>query len=242
MSLQSPRERPQSESFTFNFEDAHTERFSLDDHMYEQTPLRESEDTTSAISSNISSLQTRNDISTTEASKDACPRNHDDLHKVLKKSSYQMWFSIPMDVLMSLIPLFFMGKFTFYLPGQPSSELTRIAVIAGLCLALNSKPMSSYGENLKAITLLSPTIFPIVYAAILGKMLRRVGLFKAERSATIGVRHVLNIQSETILIQCRLWSVSSAASHCLQLWKGSLVYDVSISLVFRFSWHGCSPL
>jgi hypothetical protein len=185
MSLQSPQERPQSESFTFNFDDVHTERFSLDDHMYEQTPLRGSEDNISAISSNTPSLQTRNDPPTTEASKDACPRDHDTLHKALERSSYQMWFSIPMDVLMSLIPLFFMGKFTFYLRG---SELTRIAVIASLCLALNAKPTSSYGENLKAITLLSPTIFPIVYAAILGKMLRRVGLFKAERSATIGVR------------------------------------------------------
>jgi hypothetical protein len=47
--------------------------------------------------------------------------------------------------------------------------------------------MSSYGENLYAITLISPSIFPIVYAAILGKTLRRIGLFKAERSASLGV-------------------------------------------------------
>ena len=31
-------------------------------------------------------------------------------------------------------------------------------------------------------------MFPVVYAAILGKMLRRIGVYKAERSATIGVR------------------------------------------------------
>jgi hypothetical protein len=60
-------------------------------------------------------------------------------------------------------------------------------VIAGLCLRLNGQPKSAYGENLKAVTLLSPTIFPIVYAAILGKLLHRIGLYKAERGLTMGV-------------------------------------------------------
>jgi hypothetical protein len=62
-----------------------------------------------------------------------------------------------------------------------------VLVIAVLSILLDSRPVSSYGEKIKAITLLSPTIFPIVYAAILGKALRRIGLFQAERSATIGV-------------------------------------------------------
>jgi hypothetical protein len=56
-----------------------------------------------------------------------------------------------------------------------------------MCLGLNKQPISAYGENVKAITLLSPTIFPIIYAAILGKLLRRIGLFKAERGTTLGV-------------------------------------------------------
>ncbi|KAF1848693.1 uncharacterized protein K460DRAFT_427888, partial [Cucurbitaria berberidis CBS 394.84] len=60
-------------------------------------------------------------------------------------------------------------------------------VIAGLCIGLNGKPISSYGSDVKSITLLSPTIFPIIYAAILGKLLRRLGLYKAERGTTIGV-------------------------------------------------------
>lgn len=37
------------------------------------------------------------------------------------------------------------------------------------------------------MTLLSPTFFPIVYAAILGNLLQRIGLYKAERGTTIGV-------------------------------------------------------
>ncbi|XPS76255.1 hypothetical protein M3J09_008309 [Ascochyta lentis] len=59
-------------------------------------------------------------------------------------------------------------------------------IVAILCLCLNNQPISSYGENIKAITLLSPTLFPIVCAAVLGKVLRRIGLFKVERSSTIG--------------------------------------------------------
>jgi hypothetical protein len=61
------------------------------------------------------------------------------------------------------------------------------AVVAILCLLLNGQEVSVYGGKIKAITLLAPTIFPIVYAAILGKSLRRIGLFKAQRSSTIGV-------------------------------------------------------
>lgn len=53
--------------------------------------------------------------------------------------------------------------------------------------------MSAYDQNIKAITPLLPTIFPISYAAILGKFLRRIGLFKAERSSTGGVRAILGV-------------------------------------------------
>ena len=60
-------------------------------------------------------------------------------------------------------------------------------VIAGLCVGLHAQPKAPYGDKIQAVTLLSPTIFPIVYAAILGKLLRRIGLFKAERGTTMGV-------------------------------------------------------
>jgi hypothetical protein len=72
-----------------------------------------------------------------------------------------------------------------------SLKLTEDLVIAILCLVLNNKLVSPYRKNIKAITLLSSSIFPIIYAAILGKLLRRIALFKAERSSTIGVSQVL---------------------------------------------------
>jgi hypothetical protein len=70
---------------------------------------------------------------------------------------------------------------------QTATVIDRIVVIAGICIGLHGRPTSSHGENVKAVTLFSPTIFPIVYASILGKLLKRIGLYKAERGITMGV-------------------------------------------------------
>lgn len=107
-------------------------------------------------------------------------------HATLTRSTSHEWFSTFFDALLSVVPLFFLSMSDQWEVRERSSSDQAI-VIAILCLCLDKKPVSSYGQNVKAITLLSPTIFPIVYAAILGKALRRVGLFKAERSSTIGV-------------------------------------------------------
>jgi hypothetical protein len=106
----------------------------------------------------------------------------------LKRTAFRQWFSTFFDTLLSLIPLFFLGKLldTFDLLKMKAYQKI-VQVIAALCLSLNGQPISSYGEKIKAITLVSPTIFPIIYAAILGKALRRIGLYYAERSVTIGV-------------------------------------------------------
>ncbi|KAF2852115.1 hypothetical protein T440DRAFT_527800 [Plenodomus tracheiphilus IPT5] len=89
-------------------------------------------------------------------------------HGTLKRSPFQWWLSTPMDVLLALIPLFFL-------------------VVPCLALSLNNRPTSKHGSDIRAVTLFLPTVFPIVYAAILCKTLRRIGLYKAERNATIGV-------------------------------------------------------
>jgi hypothetical protein len=90
-----------------------------------------------------------------------------DTSATLEPTFFNKWGSISWDILVTFVPLFFL-------------------VVAVLCIALNGKPVTPYGQDIKAITLLSPTVFPIVYAAILGKALRRIGLFKAERGSTIG--------------------------------------------------------
>ena len=88
------------------------------------------------------------------------------------------------DILFSLTPLFFLGE---YLKTPLAPPMLTKGVLASLSLYLNHQSKSTFGDKVKTTTSLSPTIFPIVYAAIVGTVLRRIGLYKAERSATVGV-------------------------------------------------------
>jgi hypothetical protein len=107
----------------------------------------------------------------------------------LSRNEHNSWYFLghgAVDAILTLGPVLFLGTLLHLVPTW-LSQLTTMIVVPAMCLGLNNKPISPYGEKVKAITLLSPTIFPIIYAAILGKMLRRIGLFKAERGTTIGV-------------------------------------------------------
>ncbi|KNG46211.1 hypothetical protein TW65_97105 [Stemphylium lycopersici] len=90
-----------------------------------------------------------------------------------------------------------LGNFTTNTSTPDSDNHTpKKPVIACLALSLNNRPTSKYGNDIRAITLFLPTVFPVVYAAILGKMLRRIGVYKAERSATIGtIERLIGCQS-----------------------------------------------
>ncbi|KAF2028274.1 hypothetical protein EK21DRAFT_114047 [Setomelanomma holmii] len=99
-------------------------------------------------------------------------------------------------------------------------------IIAGVCVGLHGRSPSIYGENVKAVTLFSPTIFPIVYAAILGKLLRRIGHYRAEWGTTMGVLERL--------IGCQ--SVSSTIEKLIGLRR----FD-TLSIVILFAWL-LSPL
>lgn len=58
-----------------------------------------------------------------------------------------------------------------------------------LCLIaahLDGKEISDYGDHLRRTLLLSPTIFPIIFAALMGRCFRYIGLFRAERGISLG--------------------------------------------------------
>ncbi|KAJ8114504.1 hypothetical protein OPT61_g3640 [Boeremia exigua] len=96
---------------------------------------------------------------------------------LLTRSRFHWTVLMPLDVMLMLSPIFFF-------------------IIACLCISLEGRAKSGHGENVKAITLVAPSIFPILYAAVLGKMLRRVGLYRAEKSAKIGtVERLIGCQS-----------------------------------------------
>jgi hypothetical protein len=62
-------------------------------------------------------------------------------------------------------------------------------VLAAFSLSLHTHAKSPFGEKVQSAVLFSPTVFSIMYAAIIGKLLRRVGVYKAERGVKIRVRN-----------------------------------------------------
>ncbi|KAF2690085.1 hypothetical protein K458DRAFT_439178 [Lentithecium fluviatile CBS 122367] len=51
---------------------------------------------------------------------------------------------------------------------------------------LDGHEVSPYGQHLRQALLLSPTIFPVISAALMGRCFRSIGLFLAERGTTLG--------------------------------------------------------
>ncbi|KAL4900646.1 hypothetical protein BDW74DRAFT_182481 [Aspergillus multicolor] len=60
-------------------------------------------------------------------------------------------------------------------------------VLAGFVIHLDGKEVSDYGGRIVEATKVSPTVFPIVFAAIAGSMMRSWALWRAENSASLGV-------------------------------------------------------
>lgn len=60
-------------------------------------------------------------------------------------------------------------------------------ILAVLAKGLDGHEISGYGENVKEWTLLSPTIFPLVFAAVVGRSLHNVVRYRLERGCTLKV-------------------------------------------------------
>ncbi|KAL1304280.1 hypothetical protein AAFC00_000690 [Neodothiora populina] len=59
-------------------------------------------------------------------------------------------------------------------------------VIAIIVAYLNGKPISPIGNNIERMIPLSPTIFPILFAALMGRFFRTFALYRAERGVYLG--------------------------------------------------------
>ncbi|KAF2735281.1 hypothetical protein EJ04DRAFT_576229 [Polyplosphaeria fusca] len=66
-----------------------------------------------------------------------------------------------------------------------SSPIMFIA-LALIAARLDGKDTSDYGLRLRETLLLSPTIFPVIFAALMGRFFKHTGLFLAERGTTLG--------------------------------------------------------
>ncbi|KAI9674350.1 MAG: hypothetical protein M1829_003752 [Trizodia sp. TS-e1964] len=83
------------------------------------------------------------------------------------------------DILLLFLPLLFvlLGVFAIKVSGRPTSD--------------------NFGQTILRITLLGPTIWPIMFAAIAGRMTSMIALYRAERGATLGTLEQL-VASRTL--------------------------------------------
>jgi hypothetical protein len=61
------------------------------------------------------------------------------------------------------------------------------AALAALANNLDGKELSSRGRKVQEATLIGPTLFPLVFAAIAGRSLKKIGLWRAQEGTTLGV-------------------------------------------------------
>ncbi|OAG12118.1 uncharacterized protein CC84DRAFT_1079243 [Paraphaeosphaeria sporulosa] len=66
-----------------------------------------------------------------------------------------------------------------------SSSLMFVA-LALIAARIDGKEVSQYGQHLQQVLLLSPTIFPVIFAALMGRCFKYLGLNLAERGTTLG--------------------------------------------------------
>jgi len=52
---------------------------------------------------------------------------------------------------------------------------------------VSGRPESTLGNNIMEVTKVIPTIWPLVFAAIVGAMLKIIALWKAQSGTTLGV-------------------------------------------------------
>jgi hypothetical protein len=77
---------------------------------------------------------------------------------------------------------------------------------------LDGKNISDYGDGLEQTLLLSPTIFPLIFVALMGRFFRHLGVYLAERGTTLGrLEQLIGCQSVFTALErqivLRSWSV-----------------------------------
>lgn len=65
-------------------------------------------------------------------------------------------------------------------------KYTSIA-LAAIAWSFHGNPISADGKILQRVILLGPTLFPLAFAALGGRSMRNIALWKAERGASIAV-------------------------------------------------------
>ncbi|KAF3032805.1 hypothetical protein E8E12_002211 [Didymella heteroderae] len=95
--------------------------------------------------------------------------------KAERVSRYRVWMAI--DGLLLILPVAFIA-------------------LAAVAVKLDGQDVSPYGKHVQEAILLGPTIYPLVFAALGGRALRKIALWRAGEGTTLGfLEHVLGSQS-----------------------------------------------
>ncbi|EUC45065.1 hypothetical protein COCMIDRAFT_96576 [Bipolaris oryzae ATCC 44560] len=89
--------------------------------------------------------------------------------------------------------------------------------LALIAARLDGTEISDYGSGLKEALLISPTIFPLLFAALMGRFFRHLGLWLAQRGTTLGrLEQLVGCQSVFSALErqisLRSWSIIGIAS------------------------------
>ena len=118
---------------------------------------------------------------------DITPLEYDPRKTISKSRSQQLWqrsrsyaiFMFIGDTILSLVPVIFV-------------------ILAFRALALDGEGSSEGGHAVLEAAKIAPTIFPIIFAAVVGRLMRTYALWKAERGTRLGVLEQL-VGSQNLL-------------------------------------------
>ena len=103
----------------------------------------------------------------------------------LSKTALYRLISGLLDGFLAFLPLLFIGGHPFF---QVEELVLTESVAMGVMTAnLDGKALSDLGDMVQRATLLGPTVFPIMFAALVGSTLKTFARFRAEHGARLGV-------------------------------------------------------
>lgn len=68
---------------------------------------------------------------------------------------------------------------------QRSTEARRGIVLLAMMVSLHGKKQSSFGDTVLEVLSVASSLWPILFAAVLGPLLKSIALFRAERGISV---------------------------------------------------------
>ncbi|KAF2873962.1 hypothetical protein BDV95DRAFT_604181 [Massariosphaeria phaeospora] len=121
------------------------------------------------------------------------------------------------------------GSSSLWIVADIALLLMPIAFIALAILAyrLDNEPISDYGQSIESVILLGPTIFPLAFAALGGRSLKKIALWKAEKGTTLGECSINSLLVEA-RIGCRSDTCAVERLRRLPMIRSEMSSDVGI--------------